>query len=238
MKKNRYIATSIKGPKNKKQDKPCEDYFVYKNFGNKQIGIVSDGAGSCKHAKIGAKIICNTMVDVIKNANHDNIKEKVVKAIEIAREKVLLHRLCKNKSLRDFSATLIGFFYHNNKGVIFHIGDGCAIGLSKDKKTYLSYPQNGYFACETYFWTMEDWLAHLRWTECKNLKHIFLLTDGVSPFALNGVELRDNFILPINEYLASDKPKSQKIKSLENTLDNPTVNKLNSDDKTLMWVEL
>ncbi len=238
MKKNRYIGTSVKGQKNKKQNKQCEDFFVYKAFGKKQIGIVSDGAGSAKYAKIGAQVVCNTLIDVLSSANLNNVKEKVVKAIEISRDKLLCHRFCKDKNLRDFSATMIGFFYHNNQGVMFHIGDGAAIGLDKENAITLSYPHNGYFSCETFFYTMDDWRSHLRFTSCKKLSSIFLMTDGISPFALEGGKLRDNFIIPINEFLKSEKTKNQKLKCLENTFDNDKVNKLNSDDKTLLWCEL
>ncbi|MFI3241479.1 MAG: protein phosphatase 2C domain-containing protein [Alphaproteobacteria bacterium] len=240
MKKNSHhnVAISVKGNKNTKQDLPCQDFFVFHCCGHKTWGIVSDGAGSAIHAKIGAKIICNTINDHLHHASITNVKEKIIEAIEDARKKIIRHRLNKEKNLKDFAATLIGFFYHNKEGIMFHIGDGAGIGLDKEKNTTISTPHNGYFACETFFYTMDDWKSHLRFTKIKNLKSIFLLTDGITPFALDGNKLRENFLLPIDDYFCSNKTKAQKMRSLEKTLDNEKIRKLNSDDKTLLWCEL
>ena len=108
---------------------------------------------------------------VNKSANKIAIKD----AIEIARGKLMLHRLNKSKSeqeILNFSATVVGVFYHRDKGVFFHIGDGAGIAVHSVKPLdyTLSHPVNGRFSCETYFYTMNNWRSNLRFTKINKPK--------------------------------------------------------------------
>ena len=237
------IASSITGSYHKARNMPCQDNYKYKKTKSKIVAIVSDGAGSAKYGHIGAKIICNTMCDILINASFTDIKQKIIDAISIARDKLTLHRFNKTKDeqgLIDFAATLVGVYYNNGKGLFFHIGDGAAIAFMNDNSTTISQPENGIFACETYFYTMEDWKDSLRFTNFKKANNLMLMTDGVTGFAFKNdyEDIETKFLYPINSFLQNTPNKSKALRALNNTLSNPKASKINPDDKTLLWVKL
>lgn len=242
----RVIATRITGSLHAAKQTPCQDFYHYACSGNKLVAVVSDGAGSAKYGKIGAKVICETLVNVLINTPLKNVEQAVVTAVQIARERLIIHRLNKSKSeseIINFSATMVGVVYHKNHGVFFHIGDGAGIALHTvhdNLKYTISYPANGHFSCETYFYTMHNWRECLRFTPVEKSDSLFLMTDGVTDFALSDdvYRLKKGFIEPINKYLKSESNKHKALLALNNTLDTKQARRLNSDDKTFLWAEL
>lgn len=118
----RVIATKITGGLHLAKKKPCQDFYQYACSGNKLVAVVSDGAGSAKYGKIGAKVVCETLVNVLINTPLKDAEEAVKKAIDIARWRLVIHRLNKSKSeseILNFSATLVGAVYHKNRGLFF-----------------------------------------------------------------------------------------------------------------------
>jgi len=239
------LATSIRGALHKARDLPCQDYSCSRAYKNKFIAVVSDGAGSAPHSRTGAKIICDTLCSLLINSDIENIKVDVKKAILTARQKLLFHRYNHSKTDKDFinfSATLVGAFCQNNRGVFFHIGDGAGIAFKNGQydNFVISEPENGAFSCETYFYTMDDWQDCLRFTNFENANRILLMTDGVTGFAFSDdfYKIRQNFLIPIIEYLEREKRKTYAITALRNTLNNKKAQHLNADDKTILWAEL
>jgi serine/threonine protein phosphatase PrpC len=243
-KKWKIIASSVAGPSHINRGKKCEDYYSYFSKGENFIAIISDGAGSKDYGKIGAKIICDSFIDIFKKTTFKNAEEKIIKAIKLARKRAIFHRMNKTKSsgnLSDFSATVLGVMMFKNKGYFFHIGDGAAISFNhKELNNFnTSMPHNGNYSNETFFYTMKNWEKHLRITPIENYNRIILMSDGVSNFAFKKKtkKLEDNFIVPINDFLSNAKLKSKARAALKNTLNNKDAKKLSSDDKTLLWAK-
>lgn len=239
------IATSVCGALHRVKNLPCQDCFCTKSSGHKTVAVVSDGAGSAKYGKIGAKILCETICDVLLKANTSNIQARVVEAVEAARQKLMFHRYNKSKSeneLINFSATVVGAFYHNGKGMFFHIGDGAGIAFSGGDYEHftISEPENGAYSCETYFYTMSDWRDFLRFKPFENINRLILMTDGVTGFVFSddSYEIRQNFLIPIVEYLENEPDKKRALNALHNTLNDRKAQRINPDDKTILWVKL
>lgn len=238
------IAACVRGALHKAKDLPCQDSFGCKSTGNKVVAIVSDGAGSAKYGKIGAKIVCETLCDVLLKSNLKNVQDNIKKAINTAREKLIYHRYNKSKSaeeLVNFSATVVGAFYHNGKGVLFHIGDGAGIVFASKEydNLIISEPENGAYSCETFFYTMSDWEDCLRFTPFENINRLILMTDGVTGFVFGeDFSIRQNFLIPIVEYLENEKNSKRALKALQNTLNDRKAQRINPDDKTMLWVKL
>lgn len=239
------LSATIRGALHKTKDLPCQDYSCAKSGKDKLIAVVSDGAGSARYSKIGAKIICDTLCDILINSEVSTIKTDVAKAIEIARQKLILHRHNRSKSSDDlinFAATMVGVFCHKNKGIFFHIGDGAGIAFQQGKYNnfIISEPENGAFSCETYFYTMDDWQDCLRFTPFENANRIMLMTDGVTGFAFSDdfYKIHRKFLIPVIEYLEKEPRKTYAVKALRNTLDDSKAQRLNADDKTILWAKL
>ena len=242
-KRPKIVAASVTGALHNHRKLPCQDYFKHA-VGKNLVAVVSDGAGSAKLGKIGAKIICSTICDLLKNADFAKAPMLIRQAIKLAREKLVLHRLNPSKSedgIADFAATLVGVVYRENKGMFFHIGDGAAIAVRSGYDDFIaSRPENGNFSCETFFYTQQAWLENLRLTFFENASRLFLMSDGVANFSFTADfrEIEQGFVAPIDRFLADTQSKSKAVKALANTLNTPKAQRINSDDKTLVWIKV
>lgn len=244
-KRTQVLSASIRGALHQMKNLPCQDFCASKTQQGRLVAVVSDGAGSARYGKIGARIICNTLCDILVHSNHKTIKNDILQAIEIARQKLILHRLNKTKSFADlinFSATLVGAFYYQGKGLFFHIGDGACIAFKQGNydNFIISEPENGAFSCETYFYTMYDWQDCLRFTDFADVDHFMLMTDGVTGFVFSNdfYKIRRQFFIPIAEYLEQETRKTKAAKALYNTLNDSKAQRINTDDKTILWAKL
>lgn len=243
--KIKVVAASITGPQHRHKKLPCQDFYKFHTQGKNFVAVVSDGAGSAKYGKTGARIICETMVDLLKNSPVDLIPQRIAKAVETARRKLTLHRLNPGKkiaTLNNFAATLVGVVYHQGKGLFFHIGDGAGLAFEGSKPDHFvaSPPENGNFSCETFFYTQDNWQENLRLTKFEGLNTIMLMTDGLTNFAFANdfQNIERGFVLPIHDFLSRQQTVSRAQTALSNTLDNAQARKFNSDDKTLLWALL
>ena len=126
--------------------------------------------------------------------------------------------------------------------MFFHIGDGAAIALTGDNydNFIASKPENGNFSCETFFFTQQAWSENLRFTRYRDAKTIFLMTDGLTNFSFSNdyQNIEKGFIEPINNFLSEEKTRQKAVRALTNTLNTPRAQKLNTDDKTLVWAKV
>ena len=147
------------------------------------IVAVSDGAGSAKFSREGARIACNTFWEVMREKlSSQTVNDKIDNMPLAERENVLRNTLltatyqalsrideeakqaanwCKNVTRRDYHATFLGYVMkHFSEGwqiVSIGIGDGAIALLDrKDCVHLLTEPDGGEFVGQTRFITMND----------------------------------------------------------------------------------
>ena len=237
------VAASVTGALHHHRRMPCQDYFQHAQ-GKNLVAVVSDGAGSARLGKIGARVVCATVCDLLKNADFSTMPDAIRRAVKLAREKLILHRLNASKSesgIADFAATLVGVVCRGGKGVFFHIGDGAAIAVRNGYDDFVaSRPENGNFACETFFYTQQAWFENLRLTYFDNASTLFLMSDGVTSFSFTPdlQQIEQGFIAPIDRFLSEAPNKPKAVKALANTLNTPRAQRINADDKTFVWIKV
>lgn len=236
------VAARVAGLAHRNCNQPCQDHYQYA-IGKNLVAVLSDGAGSAKYGQIGARILCSKLCDLLKNADFSHIETEIKTAIATARQHLIIHRYNQTKNengLEDFAATLVGTVYYQGKGIFFHIGDGAALSLHSNNEFRVSRPENGNFSCETFFFTQPYWKANLRFTRFSQPTVMFLMSDGVTSFAFQPdfQNIESRFINPINNFLLSEQDCAKASKALSNTLNTPRAQKLNPDDKTLVWIKV
>ena len=67
-----------------------------------------------------------------------------------------------------------------------------------------------------------------------------LMTDGVTGFVFSDdfYQIQPKFLVPIVEYLEQENRKTYAEQALRKTLDDKRAQRLNADDKTILWAKL
>lgn len=77
--KMKILGARVRGKKHKHEATNCDDWFEVKREGDWTIVAVSDGAGSCKYSRIGAKAACQGAIKYIS----EELREYTLKEREI-----------------------------------------------------------------------------------------------------------------------------------------------------------
>ena len=232
-----------------------QDSFGHMIIGETCILIVSDGAGSAKQAKQGSSTLIETVQSTFSKLPNTLFEQPIAKlpllsaAVETAvsrardtlsKPKGVFGKLLgkqPDEPLDSFSATLILVISTGAESVIFHIGDGYGGVALVDSETgiqqqFLSFPQNGEFDNETYFFTDNDWLRHFRTTVVDSpVNYLFAMSDGADPFMIN--QQRDSLDERVNgqlfQILGQDGPPP-----LAKVFTKDKVHSVSHDDSTLL----
>jgi hypothetical protein len=258
------IGGSVIGPSHEDLSQCRQDEFAHNIVGDLYVAAIADGLGSAEFAQVGAAICCRHVVARIKEALTFASSERAIEPsatvrmervgdpvswAEVIKTSVLevrsklkpTHRKINGVVKPLFDTTLVGVVASPESGFFFHIGDGCGVAaLSIEagdfRQIVVSPPENGDFSNITYPVTMDGFEQHLRITPFTRANLIFLMTDGVTPFALEGDEktLRPRFLQPIDVHLF-DRRSPKGADALSQTLNGDDVRRSDRDDKTLVW---
>jgi len=243
---------SVTGVSHKQSKLPCQDSAktCLSKDGKWISCVVSDGAGSAKHSQIASKLLTKTLsvnlIDlaekIASNGWEYAYKKFIVDAIESIRDD--LKKQAKSEDLRDYHCTLVATLIGETKGLTIHLGDGAIFGgsitdsgeniVTLSKSTFVSLPENGQYANETFFVTEKDWQNHLRIENIENVDWFVNATDGGSALGMiNDKEAKPGFIKPVIQQLTKESSEKNRNKLLKTILSDTQANKLTSDDKTL-----
>ena len=240
-------GAAVRGSAHAEAGRPCQDAFAASTAGPWLVAAVCDGAGSARHADVGATVGAGAVVEALTVAlsaggpdGPTAMQPATIRAaIEAAREAVgaALHaRLGLRPATLDAAhATLVGVAATASGGLLFHVGDGLGAAVTA-AGTVVSPPENGTYANETFFFTEPDWAPHLRLTPFDGpVETLLLMSDGAAALATApGGRLLDGFVRPITSYLGT-VPREVGEAALRDTLAHERTDALTDDDKTVFW---
>lgn len=245
-------AASVQGFDHKSASIPCQDaHAVRLGPGGCLVAIVSDGAGSAARSEHGSKRLCEDLGDALLAARSaqadrpletldpDALRHWIEQGIDAVRAGLLAEAHATAGSLSDFHATLVGAIADGSGGAFFHIGDGAAVAAASHDLGHftVSPAANGEYSNETYFFTMEEWRAHLRLTRFgPEYDLLALMSDGVTPFALakGGEAPFLPFLDPVSRFLRDCDPETGHAALVE-LLERDALRAITGDDKSLVW---
>lgn len=223
---------------------------LYAHFGAATCSahVVQTISVALEHLDAGIEVTPDTEVTLRSDANPSeehtlSLRLVILDAITQVRERLQpTHREIGGVIKPLYDTTLIGVICGERSGFFFHVGDGCGVAAEAPEAgqfrvVTISSPENGDFSDVTFPVTMNDFHDHFRITPFSNADAIFLMTDGVTPFALEYDEqsLKPRFLQPIDAYLSENRSEDGAAQLLD-TLNSESIRKSDSDDKTLLWV--
>jgi hypothetical protein len=241
---------SVAGFAHEEDDIPCQDAYAFKiRDDGWLVAAVADGAGSVAKSHIGAQAYVSAVVGrfaaepdlsaMTEEAMVGSFIDEINSTTQILLDTDVDGATLSDVSRSEFAATIVMVVGHADGGTFFHVGDGAGVALKlmNFADAVISKPQNGEYANETYFVTMDDWEDHLRITSFDNtFDTVVLMSDGVTPMAMTkGCEAPfPSFVRPVIEYLLKADPEVGQT-TLHNTLTQDKIRAITGDDKTLFW---
>ena len=245
---------SVAGASHHKNKTPCQDSsaVIADASGKWLIIVVSDGAGTATRAEEGSSLVVdlfsNALLSLASELSFRKpgswINDFVIEKILEVRKRLRLK--AASEDIRDFNCTLVACLQGASGGFSIHIGDGAIFGgrrLSSDspehslapERFFISPPENGEYANETYFITEGDWVKHLRIMPMPPLDWVFACTDGGTALSLvSDKEPKEKFILPVLQEILKKETYEERNITLSKILSDPQADKVTGDDKTIV----
>lgn len=245
----RAIVHSEIGTRHCQFQQPCQDYGSYRIEGDVVIGAVADGAGSAKHAEIGAKVAVENALaalseqvmngiatlayaDIDASAFLLDMGKQVISALEMTAQE-------GDYELRDLGCTLLAFIATPKWLAAAQIGDGFIVAGDCEHNTYqlLFPPDKGEFINETLFITTANALQHMQvYAQEGHVPFICAATDGLERVAIRFQDWQPHppFFHPFVACLSQIESQEERQTYLETFLASERLNSKTDDDKTLL----
>jgi hypothetical protein len=247
-----HSGAAVTGQSHVSTSVPCQDKFKIQasEDGEWLALVVSDGAGSAQFGEYGAEVtstfFCRELLrlaqELLSRSPGQWINDFVIECVIRVRDQ--LRHAARSDNLRDYHCTLVAALVGKSGGFSIHIGDGAIFGgrflessslnvSELNSSFFISKPENGEYANETFFITEGNWVKHLRVTPLPALDWIVACTDGGASLVLDGDNLvKPKFLAPfIQEQINNNFTDHSYV---EKILSDPKANKLTTDDKTLL----
>jgi serine/threonine protein phosphatase PrpC len=236
----RVAAASVTGLSHEQKGTVCQDAAAAGSANGWLVAVVCDGAGSAERSAEASATVAKVVVEWLLSGlgggrGRRRLRDAITSALEAAREQIVSSANASGLRTSAFATTVVGALCRGRRGVFFHLGDGTAMAFDRSQTlTAISHGSPKEYANETYFLSDDSWRDFLRVTPVRRLESVLLMTDGVTPFAVEAGAPKPKFVLPILQFLSS-YPVEAGSAALQRLLGKPAARTSVSDDKTLLW---
>ncbi len=214
------------------------------------ICVVSDGAGSASHSRIGSRIavrsFCRSALAYVRDGGLalDLGKDLASEWMDDLRDRIALAASRSGLSRRSFAATLVGCVVRDDGLSVVHVGDGaCALRLRQEGEWRVpSWPAQGEYASTTNFVTDDPEPILTVARVGGDVSEVAVFTDGLERLALDFFTKKaftPFFSSMFQSLPAGEAGRDRQLsRALRVFLDSPTVTGRTDDDKTIIMARL
>lgn len=178
-----------------------DDATGVRQDGEALIVVVADGAGSAELGGVGARIACDTFLEVAASV----VRQPAVTAtaggseaspahqiFQSIRSRVLGEAESRSATPMTLATTMVGAVLLPDRAFFLQIGDGAAVFQTyQDEYRTAIQPEETEFVNATFFVTSADAEEHVRceWVP-RRVEQVALFTDGLQPLVLHPTDHR------------------------------------------------
>lgn len=240
----RGVACSVVGTSHEESGRQCDDVSVVLEVGAATLLVVSDGAGSARHARKGATVAVGASAEsaatrlAAGEAPGDSEGWR-----SLLRECLLAARRAIDECPEppeELSCTLLIAIVHEETVAAARIGDGWVVAQDHDGVVRaILWPEKGEYFNETVFVSSDRFLerAAFQVEPSNRLSAVAVLSDGLEMVAcdLAAQEPLRGFFEPLFAFVRDERSTTDtKRRELERFLRSPRINQKTDDDKTLV----
>lgn len=246
----RHLANSVRGTSHEKLALPCQDAHQVSRLttsdGEALIAVVCDGAGSAKHAEVGAETVCLSILQsasaaLIEDPSGGALARSLVEDwLKKAQEQIATKAAELSAEGRDLACTMLGAAITSSRAILFQVGDGAIVRWDGQRYRLVFQPDRGEYANNTYFVTEDRAKDRLQFAVVESaVDEVALLSDGLQMLAVDYAqqEAHSPFFASmfgaLRKALASEDVEALGVPFLQ-FLKSPRINDRTDDDKTLV----
>ena len=230
---------------------PCQDAHFHLETADADGGRVlvlaaSDGAGSARHAEVGAMLACETFVHLVAAyLGQGGRVEAIGRPLAERWIAGILYRLelqtrQRGGALHDYACTLLAAVVGAGGAAFLQIGDGAMVVSNGEGWQHVFWPQHGEFANTTTFVTSDGAAQAMDFDHrAAPIDEIALFTDGLESLVLHKASRTvhgpffDSMFASVRKSAAAGVDIDLS-RALADYLSSPRINDRTDDDKTLI----
>jgi hypothetical protein len=241
------LYDSVHGVSHETAGLPCQDYTAGECLaaGEETVLVLAcaDGAGSARHAAIGASIAVQAIVAEVRQALTDGTRVAGIDAATMTewlrrvRQAIATEAEARSCPIREFACTLLTAIVGEQFAVFSQIGDGVIVREENEAYQFVFWPQSGEYLNTTNFLTEPAFERKLEFqAHAGAVRELALLTDGLQMLALSYAarSVHGPFFQPLFQSLRAAETADALKEPLRNFLTSPAINRRTDDDKSLI----
>lgn len=236
------IGASVPGTSHLARNTPCQDFTLFRVLKRNPdwfVIVMADGAGSAAHSDIGAKLVCEYLLEQIDQQDmaESNTEKGLIQLVRNAREVLIQESSRLQTKPRELACTLMITLIGPDSATFAQLGDGAIVYEEESTFKVAFWPEQLEYANSSHFLTDDSFEKRIQFASISTQsKSVAVFTDGLQRIALDySTQLPfEAFFRPFFKELEKCEDVSLLQEPLRIFLDSERINQRTDDDKTLV----